>query len=128
MKGDRIDWLGILKEHSHRWRVYDRVSREVFHPGHQTGVLFDVESVAEQAPFGEQFVDCIPCPVHEVVDRCIHCWSAHISIVALASDKAWDLPRRVAPWPVARDGRPNRSKLLIAVNERQNANSTLKGG
>ena len=67
-------------------------------------MLLDVQPVTEKSPLREQLVDNIPGAIHQVIDRCFHCWSRHRTMVLLANDSLEDDTLRVvngaarAPW------------------------------
>ena len=78
----------------------DRVSGWPFQPGRQPRVVLNDESVAEKTTFYEELLDLVPSPIHELVDRCFHCWNAHILMVSPATDNQLDM-RRVSPVPTS---------------------------
>lgn len=87
MEQDGIDGVSVYEQDGHRGGVHHREPGSSLKPGHHARVVLSDESVAQETTFREQLLDCVPLPVHELIDRCFHRWNAHILMVAPGIDK-----------------------------------------
>lgn len=111
MKRDGVDRGSFDEQNGHRAGVHHRVPGRSFKPGHHARVILNDESAPQETTFREQLLDCVPLPVHELVDRCFHRWNAHILMVALSTDNQaeskWVCRGPAAAWGsegVGKDG------------------------
>jgi hypothetical protein len=86
----------VDEQDRHRPGVDHGVPGRSVQPGVDPGVLIDDQSVAEQALLLEEVIDNIPGEIHQFMDRRLHCWSGHESMVLLGTDSFAETERRVS--------------------------------
>lgn len=96
MEGDGVHGPGVDKQNRHHPRVDHGVPGRSVQPGVDPGVLIDEQSVAVQALLLEQVLDNIPGEIHQFMDRRLHCWSGHESMVLLGTDRFAEKARSVS--------------------------------
>lgn len=83
---DGVYRAGVYEQDSQSPGVDHGVPDRPVQPGVDSGVLLDEEPVTEQIPLLEQVVDHIPDEIHQFMDRCVHRWCRHRSIILPGTD------------------------------------------
>lgn len=86
MEHDGVHRAAVHEQDSQSPGVDHGVPDRPVQPGVDSRVLLDEEPVTEQIPLFEQVVDHIPAKIHQFMDRCVHRWCRHRSIILPGTD------------------------------------------